>query len=77
MLGLLAVCLAFLRAVDTAEADTFRVPVVQDFESVAVEDANDWAGEVGTQCDGKPTEKKLTGNKETALQQEKSTQIKS
>jgi hypothetical protein len=31
--------LAFLRAVDAAEADAFRVLVVQDFERVAVEDS--------------------------------------
>jgi hypothetical protein len=30
--------LAFLRAVDPAEADACRVLVVQDFEGVAVED---------------------------------------
>jgi len=41
-----ASCLAFLRAIDTAESDAFRVLVVQDFERVAVEDRNDGAGEV-------------------------------
>jgi len=41
VLGLLPVGLAFLRAVDPAEADTFRVLVVQDFEGVAVEDEDD------------------------------------
>jgi hypothetical protein len=40
----LAVGLAFFRAVDPAEADIFRVSVVQDFESVAV---NDRDGETG------------------------------
>ena len=64
-----------LGAVDSAEADTFNVLVVQDFDGVAIEDGNDGASEVGTQCDWKPTEKKLTGNKETALQQEKFTQV--
>jgi hypothetical protein len=29
--------LAFLRVVDPAKADTFRVVVVQDFEGVAIE----------------------------------------
>jgi hypothetical protein len=32
--------LAFRRAVDPAEADRFRVLVVQDFEGVAVEDGD-------------------------------------
>ena len=38
MLRPLAVGLALLRAVDTAEADTFRVMVVQDLDGVAIED---------------------------------------
>ncbi|MGH7146773.1 MAG: hypothetical protein ACREIJ_02590 [Nitrospiraceae bacterium] len=38
---------AMLRAVDAAEADALRVVVVQDFDGVAVENANDGAGEVG------------------------------
>jgi hypothetical protein len=38
--------LAFLRAVDAAEADTLRLGVVENFEGVAVEDGNDGAGEV-------------------------------
>ena len=46
-MALLAVGLAFLRAVDAAEADAFRVVVVQDFDGVAVEDGDDGAGEVG------------------------------
>jgi hypothetical protein len=33
---------AFLRAVDAAEADTFSVVVVEDFEDIAVEDADAW-----------------------------------
>ena len=48
MLGSLAERLAFLWAVDTAETDTFRLSVVQDFEGVAVKDAYDLAGEVGS-----------------------------
>ncbi len=36
--------MAFLRAVDTAEADTLRMGVVQDFDGVAVEDGDDGAG---------------------------------
>ena len=47
MLGFLAIDLAFLRAVDAAEEDTFRMVAVQHFEGVAVEDGNDGAGEVG------------------------------
>jgi hypothetical protein len=39
--------LAFLRAVNTAEANTLRVGIVQDFDRVAVEDRDNWAGEVG------------------------------
>jgi hypothetical protein len=47
LLGSLAEGLAFLRTVDPAEADTFRVLVVQDFDCVAVEDRDDVGGEVG------------------------------
>ena len=43
MLRLLPVGLVLLRAIDTAEADAFRVLVVEDFESVAVEDGDDGA----------------------------------
>jgi len=41
-----AVGLAFLGAINPAEADAFRVLVVQDFEGVAVEDGDDRAGEI-------------------------------
>jgi hypothetical protein len=41
LLGSVAEGLAFLRAVDAAEADTFRVGVVQDFDGVAVEDGDE------------------------------------
>jgi hypothetical protein len=47
LLRSLAEGLFLLRTVDTAEADTFGVLVVQDFEGVAVEDGDDGAGEVG------------------------------
>ena len=47
VLGLLAVGLAFLRAVDAAETDTFSMVAVQDFDGVAVEDRDDGAAEVG------------------------------
>jgi hypothetical protein len=35
LLGLLAEGLAFLRAIDAAQSDTFRPLVVQDFEDIA------------------------------------------
>jgi len=41
LLGLMAVRLALLRAIDPAEADTFRVLVVKDFEDIAVKDGDD------------------------------------
>jgi hypothetical protein len=44
LLGSLAVGLAFLGAIDTAQADTFCFVVVQDFEGVAVEDGDNGAG---------------------------------
>jgi hypothetical protein len=34
--------LAFLTAVDAAEADAFRVLVRQNFDGIAVEDGDDW-----------------------------------
>ena len=40
--------MAFFRAVNAAEADTFRVLVVQTFEGVAVKDADDLAREGGS-----------------------------
>jgi hypothetical protein len=36
--------LAVLRAVDAAEADTFRMGVVQDFDGVTVKDGDDGGG---------------------------------
>jgi hypothetical protein len=39
--------LTLLWAVNPAEADTLRALAVQNFDGVAVEDANDGAGEVG------------------------------
>ena len=44
----MAVSLALLGAVDAAQTDAFRLSVVQDFEGVAVKDAYDLAGEVGS-----------------------------
>ena len=46
LLGSRAVRLAFPRAFDAAEADAFRVLVVEDFDGVTVEDGDDWAGKV-------------------------------
>ena len=46
VLGVVAVGLAFLWAVDAAQADTFRVLVVQDFKGVAVEDTDYTSGVV-------------------------------
>jgi hypothetical protein len=43
VLGVVAVSVAFLWTVDAAEAHTLRVLVVQDFEGVVVEDANNLA----------------------------------
>jgi hypothetical protein len=39
----MTVRLALLRAVDAAQADAFRVSVVEDFEGIAVEDPDDEA----------------------------------
>jgi hypothetical protein len=47
LLGSRAVSLAFLWAINAAQADTFGAVAVQDFEDVAVEDGDDEAGEVG------------------------------
>jgi len=38
----------FLRAVDAAEADTFRALIVQDFEGVAVDHSHNSSGVVGS-----------------------------
>jgi hypothetical protein len=42
MLGVLAVGLAFLRAVDAVQTDAFRMLVVQDFNSVAIMHTDDF-----------------------------------
>ena len=39
--------MAFLRAVDAAEANTLRLGVVENFDGVAVDDGNNGAGETG------------------------------
>jgi hypothetical protein len=51
--------LAFLRAVDPAEANAVRVLVVRDFDGVAVEDGDDGAGEVGERGIGEKKEDEL------------------
>jgi hypothetical protein len=48
LLGLLAVSLAFLWAVDAAEADAFKMVTVQYFDAVAVDNGDDGAG--GVSC---------------------------
>ena len=47
LLRSLAERLAFLRAVDPAEADTFSVVTVEDFEGIAVKDGDDFSGKRG------------------------------
>ena len=47
MLCSLAVGLTVLKAVDTAEPDTFSAVVVKYFDGIAVEDGDDGVGEVG------------------------------
>ena len=44
VLGVVAVGLALLRAVDPAETDVFGLLVVQNLDRVAVEDGDDGAG---------------------------------
>ena len=39
-----AACLAFLRAVDAAEANAVNMVAVQDFEGIAVDNEDDMAG---------------------------------
>ena len=46
MLGLGAVGLALFRTVDSTEADTVSMIVVQNFEGVSVEDGDNFAGNV-------------------------------
>jgi hypothetical protein len=44
LLGLLALGLAFLWAVDSAKADAFSMVAVQDFDPIAAEDGDDGTG---------------------------------
>ena len=48
VLGILAIGLAFLRAVDAAQADALRMVTVQYFDDVAVDNGDDGAG--GVSC---------------------------
>jgi len=48
--------LAFLRAVDATEPDTFRALVVENFNGVAVQNGDDGTGEVGERGIGKQKE---------------------
>jgi hypothetical protein len=41
LLRLFPIGLAFLRAIDAADANTLRMGVVQDFDGIAVEDGDD------------------------------------
>ena len=65
LLGLLPEGLALFRAVDPAEADTFRACVVENFNRVTVKDINHMAGELaGHGGRGKPQGKKHSEEKE-------------
>ncbi len=68
MLRFLAVRLPLLRVVDAAEADAFRVLVVEHFEGVAIEDTDDFAREVAgnDRAHERPEEKEERGNKKAA-----------
>jgi hypothetical protein len=65
LLGARAVGLAFLRAINTTQADTFGAVVVQDFDGVAIEDGDDEAGEVSNGSGGGEQEQERTESKDT------------
>jgi hypothetical protein len=54
VLGIATKGLAFLRAVDAAEADAFSMVAVQYFDGVAVNNGDDMAGVVGGVSRGRP-----------------------
>jgi hypothetical protein len=60
VLGIVAVCLTLLRAVNPTETDTFGSAAVQDFDGIAVEDGDDGAGEIGS-CEGSTQKEKDRG----------------
>ncbi len=64
LLGLMTVRLALLRAVDPAQADAFRVSVVEDFEDIAVEDPDDEAREVSNGSGGGEQEQERAESKD-------------
>jgi hypothetical protein len=49
LLGLMAIRLTLLRAVDPTQTDAFGGLLVQDFKNIAVEDGDDEAGIVASQ----------------------------
>jgi len=57
LLDSLPLGLIIFRTVDAAKTETFMVVLVQDFEGATVQDAYYLAGEVGSLCNGRPTEK--------------------
>ncbi len=65
MLGSRAVSLTFLWAINATQADAFGAVVVQDFESVAVEDGDDEAGEVSNGSGGAEQEQERAESKDT------------
>jgi len=56
VLGIFAEGLAFLRTVDAAQPEAFRLTIVQDVDGVAVDDGDDGAGEVSEGGRGKKKE---------------------
>jgi hypothetical protein len=61
LLGSRAVRLGLLRAIDAAEADTFGVVIVQDFDGIAVEDGDDEDGGSHTPTETPPLQLKQMG----------------
>jgi len=49
LLGLMTVRLTFLWTIDATQTDTFGVPVVEDFNDIAVKDGDDEAGVIRRQ----------------------------
>jgi hypothetical protein len=65
LLGSRAVSLAFLWAINAAQADTFGAVVVQDFEDVAVKDGDDEAREVRNGSGGGEQKQERAESKDT------------
>ena len=68
LFGSLDVGLAFLRAVDAVQADAFRVVIVQEFEIIAVDQADGLAVEVCTGVWDKDYGEKKTEKRERNMQ---------